>query len=150
MAAIDTYAIAANALVEICNTTFAPEGVITAHDQLHEALGTDGPVCGVSPLREVPFSNNILVQDTFVQIQYFDVWEKEIDPTQEVDPRIITGLHARLKEALRTASITVSGAQWYFNWVATEYMRDPTGNNTRFVMQVRVVGNNSALVETTS
>lgn len=146
--AVDSYAIAAEALKQIIDLTFAPEQITADHDQLHEALGTDGPVVGIAPLREGPFPSQELVQETFIQVQFFDFWEKEIDPTQQADPRVITGYHARLKEAIRDTSFTALGSTWYFQWRGTEYPRDPTGNNTRFVMTVRAVGNNTTMVET--
>ncbi len=148
MSASTHYADAADALVALCNTIYAPEQITAIHDQLHEALGVDGAVIGVAPIREIPVPGQRTTQQTYIQIQFFDVWEKEIDPSQEVDPRVIAAYHARLLEALRTATITVSGSLWYFQWEGTEYPRDPTGNNSRFIMTVRAWSKNAAEYET--
>lgn len=148
--AVDSYAIIANTLKTIVDTEFSTEQIVAAHDQLHESLGVDGAVCGISPIRELPMSGNYTAKNTMVQIQFFDFWEKEIDPTQEADPRVITGYHARLLEAIRQHNDVGTGAHWYFQWEGTEYPRDPTGNNTRFVMSLRAWSTNDALYETTS
>jgi hypothetical protein len=148
MAYSDHYADAADALKIIIDATYAAEQVVATHDQLHEALGVDGAVCGISPLREAPIPTQRTTQQTYIQIQFFDTWEKEIDPNQEVDPRIITRLHARLLESLRVATVAIEGVPWYFQWEGTDYPRDPTGNNTRFVMTLRAWSNNAAEYET--
>jgi hypothetical protein len=149
MADFDPYAPVANALVAAITAEFTPEQITADHDQLHEALGVDGPVCGVAPLREVPVANTRVAQHTLIQIQFFDVWEKEIDPTQQVDPRIITGHHARMMRVVREVVVPIGDSHWFLQWEGTEYPRDPTGNNSRFVMVVRAWSTNSALVETT-
>jgi len=148
MPAVDQYAIIANGLISLVNTTFAAEGVAAIHDELHESLGTERIEVGVAPVREQPMPGNRAAAHTLVTIQFFDLWDKAVDPTQMVDPRRITGFHARLKEALRTASIATSDSYWFFQWEGTEYPRDPTGNKTRFVMTVRAWSQNATLHET--
>jgi hypothetical protein len=146
----DAYTDAANALKAVIEAVYDDvPNIQIAHDELHEALGTDGPCVGIAPLREIPVATNRTTQQTYIQIQFFNDWEKEIDPTQEVDPRIITQLHARLMDALRTVTVTVGDIPWYYQWEGTEYPRDPTGNKTRFVTTLRAWSVNAAEYETT-
>jgi hypothetical protein len=148
MAVIDPYAVAANALKMMVDQEFAPEQIVADHDELHESLGTDGPVVGIAPVRQAPMPGNRAAQNVFIQIQFFDFWEKEIDPTLSVDPRIITAFHTRLLEKIRSTTVQADNALWYFQWEGTEYPRDPVGNKTRFIMTLRSWADNGALVET--
>jgi hypothetical protein len=145
------FAIAAAAIKEMIDQEFAVEQITCIYDELHEALGSDdtgGSIAGVSLIRQVPAPGNRVAMHTLIQVQFFDGWDKEIDPTQEVDPRIIDGYHARLLNRIQSTTVTASGDHWFFQWEGTEYPRDPTGNKTRFVMQIRAWSNNSALIET--
>lgn len=145
----DAYTDAANALKSVIEAVYSDvPNIQVMHDELHEALGTDGPVVGIAPLREVPVAGNRTTQLTYIHVQFFNDWEKEIDPTQEVDPRIITQLHARLMDALRTVTVTVGDIPWYYQWEGTEYPRDPTGNKTRFETTLRAWSANASEYET--
>ena len=147
-----TYAIAAEAVKQMIDTEFAAEQITCIHDELHEALGSDdvgGSIAGVSLIRQTPAPGNRTAMHTLIQVQFFDGWDKEIDPTQEVDPRIIDGYHARLLHRIQSTNVTASGDHWFFQWEGTEFPRDPTGNKTRFVMTIRAWSNNAALIETT-
>lgn len=146
---MDPYAIAANAVEQIINSEFADEQPEVLHDELHESLGQDGIYVGIAPVRAVPVPNNRVAQHTLLHVQFFDLWEKRVDPHMIVDPRRITDFAYRLQDAIRRASVTANGNMWYFQWEGTEFPRDPVGNKTRFDMTIRAWGNNAALVETT-
>lgn len=148
MPVTDPYAVAAGALKLMIDQEFAPEQIVADHDELHESLGTDGPVVGIAPARQAPAPGNRAAMHTLITVQFFDFWEKEIDPTLSVDPRIITGLHTRLLEKIRATTVEADNAQWFFQWEGTEYPRDPVGNKTRFVATFRSWADNGALVET--
>lgn len=141
------YSIAAAALEQIINATFAPEGVVAVHDRLHESLGSERTAVGISPTRDVPMTGNRVTQLTTLQIRYFGKYNLQVDPTQKVDPRIITELAERLRNAIRDTPVTASGEMWFMNVEATEYPADPTGNSSRFIMAVTAWGNNQSLVE---
>lgn len=143
-----TYSLAAVALETIVNVTF--DDVTAKHDKVHESLGFDGPVCGISPINEVPYERNRAAMQTYVEIRYFGRWDKRVDPTQSVDPRVVSDKADELQDAIRTAEVVKSGDLWFFNVERIEYPDDPTGNKTRFIMTVKVWANNSTLVETTA
>jgi hypothetical protein len=143
------YEIAADALKLMIDAEFAPEGIVTQHDNLHESLGFQGPVAGISPARDLVNRNN-LIQETSLEVKLYNTWVKLVDPTQAVDPRIITNYAERFRRGLQSIVVPSTGidVMWYFNLVQIEYPNDPTGNKSRFVATVRAWGNNSALVET--
>jgi hypothetical protein len=66
------------------------------------------------------------------------------------DPRKITALAERFKEALKRANTAHMGTDrlWFFDIDTVEYPADPTGNRTRFVATIRAQGTNANLVET--
>lgn len=140
------YRIAASGIEQIITTEFADLGVVPLHDELHESLGREGRVVGISIDREAPMARNRVAQQEFIRIQWFEEWTDEVDPTIIHDPRLIADLAFRLQVALGAANLTYSGDFWYFNWEYTEYPRDPTGNKTRFVMYVVAYANNAHLV----
>lgn len=146
------YAIAATALKTIIDTEFEAERIVAVHDRVHDSLGHDGIYVGIAPVREAPTANNRAVQETWIEIRFFDLWDKMIDPEQEVDPFPIAGRAERLRRAIKSAVtegiVTTSGEMWFMHVDRVDYPDDPTGNKSRFVMIVRAWGNNSALVET--
>lgn len=143
------YRVAAAGMEQIITTEFSAESVVPIHDELHESLGREGRVVGISIEREAPMARNRIVQDTFLKVQWFEKWTDEVDPAIVHDPRLIADLAYRLQVAIGAAQLTSSGDFWYFNWESTDYPRDPTGNKTRFIMRVRAYSNNAGLVETT-
>lgn len=150
--ATSAYELAAAQLKIAIDTAFAAEGFVAAHDQLHESLGWNGTQIGIAPIRDVVNTNNY-IQETWIQVQFFGQWMKEITPTTAVDPRIVTNYAERFRRAVQdrvVPPIGIADVMWYFNLVEIEYPRDPNGNNTRFVARLRAWGNNSALVETTA
>ena len=44
----DAYTVAANALETIINTEFAAQGVTALHDRIHESMGLESVVVGIS------------------------------------------------------------------------------------------------------
>lgn len=144
------YSTVATALQQIINTEFAPEGFVAIKDRIHESLGRERTEIGIAPIEEFPREGNAITQETSVEIRFYDVWSDEIDPSTMIDPTRITGYAERLRSAIRRsqASDPATGSVWFFQVGRTQYPEDPTGNNTRFHMNVRALGNNSALVET--
>lgn len=146
--AVSPFEIAYEAINQAIANEFAGDDIHVFPDELHESLGSTEVNVGIAPLRDTPMASGKVVQETFLHVQWFDLWDEEIDPTQTVDPRPITRKAERLRIALRTLSVGLGDKVWYFNVDSTDYPRDPTGNKTRFVMTIRAAGNNSALVET--
>lgn len=137
-----TYVIAANALEQICAQTFP--SIPVQHDQLYPALGWKGPRIGIAPIREPMHVRNKLVRESWIEIRFFDQWVKDVDPGQAVDPRIVAAHADTLLNAIREATVTVSGDMWYFNVEGVEYPDDPTGNKTRLEAQIEASAANPA------
>lgn len=141
----------AEAIIEIFNVEFAPEQITMIPDRLHESLGLDRVDVGIAPTEDYPQATDALVQETWVEIRFYDIWKKEISPKAQVSPFKIAAYAERLKNALRDPAATPrTGEVWYFDVRRTAYPPDPTGNTSRFHMTVRAYGNNAALVETTA
>ena len=138
----------ATAIIAVFNAEFADEGYIMISDDIHESLGRDAVAVGIAPVEDRANPRNRLVEETWVEVKFFDLWTDEIDPGTMVDPARITGYAQRLKNALRRARVSSTSDVWYFDVDRTQYPRDPTGNKTRFVMTIRAFGENRNLVET--
>jgi len=145
------YEFVAAAVKTAIDAEFAPEHIVAIHDHLHDSLGQDRVVVGISPMEDVLLSGNNLVQETWIEVKFFGIWDAQIDPTQTVNPFKITAYAERFRNAMRTLSATTpgTGQVWYFDVRRIQYPNDPTGNKTRFTATIRAFGNNSALVETT-
>jgi hypothetical protein len=144
------YEVVATALKTVIDIEFALEGIVAIHDNLHEAIGRRRIAVGIAPEEDIVNGGNALVQETWVQVKFYDLWDPKVDPEQSVNPLKITAYAERLRDALRTASVTASGQMWFFDVRRVRYPDDPTGNKTRFVASIRAYGNNSNLVETTA
>lgn len=144
------YEVAATAIKGIIDTEFTAEGFTATHDCLHESLGFRRTMIGISPIRRLKHPNDQMIAHTMIFIQFYDVWKKEIDPEQQVNPFRVAGFQHRLEVALERAQATVAATDevWYFLPESTEFPRDPTGNKTRFEMTVRCYGDSGALAET--
>lgn len=151
MRVTDPFSVAFIVLQQLIDQEFAPEGIQLQPDMLHDSLGHEKAICGCAPVGETPMPGQMLVQDTLVEVKYLDKFDLEIDPKQSVDPRIITNKAERMRRAVKSHTLTYPGTDqvWFFDVLSTVYPNDPTGNKTRFVMQLRFRGNNAALVETT-
>lgn len=137
---------AVKALVE---AEFAAENLVVEDDKLHESLGHEGPRLAVYPERERPMGSNRLVLNTELIFQFFDSYERDIDPEQAVSPAIIEEKAERFKRALQKGNSPSTGHLWYFDIEQIEYPRDPTGNKSRFVATILARSQNAGLVETT-
>lgn len=148
MSSVDPYLIISTALKQILDAEFAP--AVAVHDNLHESLGYQRAEIGIAPLRDVPRSSSMIMQETWVEVKYYDLWDPQINNEQSVNPQIITAKAHRFREALRTEQVTFEGSPdvWFFDLTNIEYPNDPTGNKTRFVATIRAFGDNAALVET--
>jgi hypothetical protein len=128
---------------------FAAENFTLTYDELHESLGASKWVAGIAPVEESISSRDNYVKETYVTVSLFGRWDKVVDPTQKVDPSLITEYADRFLSAMRTLNDQPgTGRAWYFNVERIEYPRDPTGNKTRFVATLCCYGNNSQLIET--
>lgn len=145
----DPYSILAGAIEQVVAFEFDDEQYLTfRHDRLHASVGTDGRTyVGVFPTAE---DTARLELGLSVTIQFYGAYQADVDPFQQVDPRVITNKAERLRQALAKARITGMQQVWYFDVVATRYPPDATGNMTRFEMVVTSRGNNSALLETSA
>jgi len=146
----DPYGQVAPLLKTIIEAEFATEGFTVVLDNLHDSLGRQRVDIGIAPEEESLQPGNDYVQETTLEVKFFDLWTQEIKPTTVVNPSRITNFAARFKHAVFTHQIGYSGtgAAWYFDVRRIRYTNDPTGNKTRFVATVRVKGINSALNET--
>jgi hypothetical protein len=142
----------ATALKQIIDTEFAPEGITAIFDNLHESLGRTRVSVGIAPLEDVPKSDNALVNETWVEVKFYDLWKTEITPETVVNPVKITGYAERFRDACRRSQATDphTGMVWFFDIRRIQYPNDPTGNKSRFVATIRAFGNNSGLVETSA
>lgn len=141
----------ASAIIGVFNTEFAVEQFTMIPDELHESLGRKRVDVGIAPVEDLVQTSNGIVQETWVEIKFYDRWKQEISPDTQINPYIITGYADRLRNALRVARIQDPGTDqvWFFEVRRVQYPRDPTGNKSRFIMTVRALGSNSNLVETT-
>lgn len=149
---INPYEVVATALKEIIDTEFAPESITAVHDRVHESLGLRRVSVGIAPLRDVPSDIGAVAGNIWVEIRFYDLWEKKVDPEQAVNPFKITMYNERLKKAIQRSQASYPGTNevWFFDWQGTEFPPDPTGNSTRFHMTVRSWGENTALNETSA
>lgn len=144
------YTQASGILKQIIDATYAAEGFVAIHDDIHEALGYNGVRVGINPADQGDVVGaNAFVQETWIEVKFYGLWKKEITPETVVDPRIITEYAERFRRAIKASNAPASGVLWYFNLVQIRYPRDPNGNRTRFVASLRAFGNNASLVETT-
>lgn len=148
MPAPSAYEAVATALKTIIDAEFTPEGVVAIHDNLHPALGQTKVWCGISPSYEAINARINVAQETWLEVKFYNMWKQEISPDTVVDPRIITALAERFRNAVRSQRVAGDGQVWYFDVTRVDYPNDPTGNKSRFVATVRAWGNNTGLVET--
>lgn len=144
------YHVAATAIKSIIDGEFTDRQVTAVHDKLHESLGTKRCEVGISPLREAPQPGNEVVGHIFIFVQWYDLWEKEIDPEQRVNPFNVTEMADRFRRAVERYSATNPGTTevWYFKVTNIEYPDDPTGNKTRFEATIQAYGQNTGLMQT--
>jgi hypothetical protein len=147
-----SYENVAAALKTIIDAEFAPEGFTAIFDNLHESLGRTRTEIGIAPVDDIVRDDNGLVQETVVEVRFYDLWTAEISNTTVVDPSRITGFAERMRDAIRVynSGRYGTGMTWYFDVRRVSYPSDPTGNKTRFHATIRALGNNTALVETTA
>lgn len=146
---MDPYAVAAEGLKAIIDVEFADELIVATHDKLHESMGLEGIEVGISPTDQVPLSSNANVLDTGLFVQFYGLWEKMVDPTQQVDPRLVTGWADRFRRRVESTQAGAAGSSevWYYEVLRVEYPDDPTGNKSRFNAYVRARGDNTALTQ---
>lgn len=137
-------------LKTIIDAEFAAEGLVAVKDDLHESLGRKAAAVGISPVEDVLYGGNDLVQETSVEVKFYDKWPQEINPETVVDPTRITDFAERFRAAVGRGAASFAGTKelWYFDVRRITYPRDPTGNKTRFVATIRCTGNNVLLTET--
>jgi hypothetical protein len=151
MPTTSAYELAATVIKTVIDTEFEPEGIVAVFDNLHDSLGRYAVDVGIAPEEDSIMSGNALVNETILEVKFFDLWTDEIDPTTVVNPVKITTYAERFRRALKTTKATDPATQqvWYFDVRRIRYPNDPTGNKSRFVATIRCLGNNAGLVETT-
>lgn len=142
------YAEIAATLESILTSEFAADGFDIRHDRVHESLGHEGAVIGISIDSQGPTPDDYYVMDTAAIVQVYDRYTLDVDPNQRVDPRNIAAKGERFMNAVRQYNVNSTGNLWYFNVVGIEYPNDPTGNKTRFEAAIIAKSNNPALTET--
>lgn len=145
------YDAVAAALQAIIASEYAAEGYTAIRDNIHESLGRDRVDIGIAPVEDSLRTGNAVVQETYVEVRFYDLWTDEITPETVIDPTRITAYAERFRDACRRSNATDpgTGQVWYFSVLRITYPNDPTGNKSRFHATVRAYGNNSSLVETT-
>lgn len=142
--------LARQALISMLEAEFAAEGYPVKDDKLHGSVGAWGPVIAVYPDRSMTSGANAFVNEMRLVVQFYDAFERKVDPNQEVSPSIIEGYADRFRNALRTRNPDPNvGAAWYFMLDQIVFPPDPTGNITRFEAHLTVRGNNGALITET-
>lgn len=146
------YEVVATAIKTIFEDEFSEEGFTMVFDNLHESLGRKRVDVGIAPDEDVVSPANAKVQETWVEVRFYDLWRQEISPDTVVNPVRITNFAERFRDALRRQQATDpgTGQVWFFDVRRVRYTNDPTGNKTRFVASIRAYGNNANLVETTA
>jgi hypothetical protein len=144
------YEVVATAIKTIFEDEFSEEQFVMIFDNLHESLGRSRVDVGIAPDEDVVSPANALVQETWVEVRFYDLWKQEISPETQVNPVRITNFAERFRDALRRQQATDpgTGQVWFFDVRRIRYPNDPTGNKTRFVASIRAYGNNANLVET--
>lgn len=145
---MSAYAEIADALAAIITLEFEPEKFVPVHDRLHESVGHDRTRIGISLDSQVPQTDNMLVLDTTVLVQFYGRYKLDVDPDQKVDPRLVAARGERLMAAIRDHQAVPTNSFWYFNLSGIDYPSDPTGNKTRFEATVVAKAANPALHET--
>ncbi len=143
---MDAYAVTANALAALITVEFAVELIVPIHDHMHESRGWQGIEVAISPINQKAIGASM---ETNLLVQFYDLWDKQIDPLQQVDPRRITGFADRFRrkvESTQNGSLGTTDV-WYFEVVDVWYPHDPTGNKTRFEAEVLGRGDNTALTQ---
>lgn len=145
----DPYSVIATALEQVIAMEFTDETYLEfKYDRIHESLGFDKRThVAVSPEGELTGGVDLTVE---VLLQWYGPYSPDVDPNQQVDPRVITQKAERLRRAISTVRVSAGNDHvWYFDVVRTSYPIDPTGNKSRFEMTIVGRGQNSGLVETT-
>lgn len=144
----------ATAIITIFDAEFAVEGFTMIPDNIHESLGERRVSVGIAPVEDVVVNSNSVVQETWVEVRFYDIWKREYIklPEIQVNPYRVTAFAQRFRNALRVSAAQDpgTGQVWYFDLRRVTYPNDPTGNKTRFHATIRAFGNNAALVETTA
>jgi hypothetical protein len=137
------------ALKAVIEKEFEAEKLEVKDDRLHASLGQEEAVIGIYPERTEATHGNRALQEMKLIVQFFNHWDKEVNPRQEVSPSHIENNAERFRRALKADSPGGTDLVWYFLVDRISYTPDPTGNITRFEALVLAYGNNPQLMETT-
>jgi hypothetical protein len=139
---------AREALITALRAEFAVDGFPVRDDKLHSSLGDDRTVLGVYPERSTASSNDKLVNQYELVVQFYGKYNLEVNREETVSPAVIESFAERFRQSIRTGVDLKTGSVWYFDLLRIGYPPDPTGNVSRFEAVLVARGNNSALVET--
>lgn len=122
-------------------TAFSAEGWTAGDDKFGRSMGKDDAHnhANISVTtdfaRERPGKAHIL--DIAILVQFYLGYDAVPDETISRDNTIVEGYADRLRAQFAGAGARVdSGDAWYLRVVGTEYPDDPTGNKTRFEMNI--------------
>jgi hypothetical protein len=137
-------------LISILTDEFETEEVEIRDDKIHDSLAQKKPLGGVYPTSSKEQFGQGLVQDTFVMVQLFRQWDREINAEQTVSPAGIEEWAERLRRACRADELGAPGDVhlWYYRVVSIEFPDDPSGNKTRLLATVQASSQNAGLTET--
>lgn len=137
------------AIKAIMEAEFAAEAFPVRDDHIHESLGHEGTVIGISPIRSILFPGDANTRQHEVKVQFYGRWKKEIDAETRVDPVTVETYAERFLRAIQSTDVVGSQRVWYFMVTELTFPHDPTGNKTRFEATVVSYGDNSSILETT-
>lgn len=140
------------ALIDELTTEFAAEGFEFKDDKLHGAIKLEPgqAVGGVYPERAAARPNQTIVQETYVIVQLFGYWKREISPETVASPTQVEEWAERIRRRTHLAQANTPGQanRWFYEVQEVRYPPDPTGNITRLSATVRAFSDNTAVVET--
>lgn len=131
-------------LIDLLSTEFGDDNFAVRPDRLDKALGFDGAVIGVHPLRERPNPADRLELMTTLQVQLYGHWNPQTDPNEIVDPVTVEAWANRFRTMIGAYTQTGTSDVWWFQLEEITYESDPTGNCTRFCATVTARGSNPA------
>lgn len=148
MTVTSPYEAAADVLKTIIDGAFSTEGWVAEHDTLHPSLGEEATRIGIAPDADTPRSNNYVMNEIRMMVQFLGQYELDVDPEQAVDPRIVTRYAERFRRACQADDTPGDQHFWFFNIERITYPNDPSGNKTRFYATVCAYTQNSGIIET--
>lgn len=130
---------------EVVEAEFAAEGFIVENDKLGRSAGKDGAArVAVYPGEERQDYQNANVLTVQAILQVYLPYDANPDENIAVDPAIIEGYAARLRDAFREQSTGTGSDFWFLHLILVDYPDDPTGNKSRLEATFEAKAENTA------